>query len=242
MKTGNAAIYALLFLTFFSSTLVGDENIPLDSAILVEKLTSFEAEERAKFVEVLSEKTNEVIEILQSHLERETKSGNLERAIALREEIKRLSKAVALSAIPGKGVKIPEDAKRFRDSGYYILSIQKGGMNYIEAMGLAREKGGKIFAPRSRQDVEAMFEIVRSSRCWVSLRWDQETKKLIPDGENGESFGPEEIGIKEFEFNPGATGLDIYLATNGSGGFKLAPKKPVVKNAVLAVMIYFEKS
>lgn len=220
--------------------IAADGKLPSDSQAILDKLGAFEKEERKKLEAVVSEKTAQVVKVLQEHLERETKSGNLEGAIVLRETIRQLSKSGPGGGVSGAPPIVPPDAKRFRSSGYYLLSIQEGGLSYVEASLLAGEKGGEVFAPKSQRDVEAMLEIVKKTRCWVGLKYDQNTKKLVPDGSQSEPIDPEDIGIEKIEFNPDNVGHEVFLATNGSGGFKVARKEPVVKSAVVAVMIYFE--
>lgn len=230
----------IVLLSFAITALAAGEDLPSESKLLLEKLNAFENKEWKKFEGIVSEKTDQVVKVLEAHLERETKSGNLERAIALREKIQELSKSRSDGRDQSAKTVIPPDAKRFRSSGYYILSIHEGGISFVEASALAREKGGEVFIPKSRRDVEAMLEILGKTRCWMGLKYDQNTKKLVPYGDPPEQIDPEDIGIEKIEFNPDNIGHEIFLATNGSGGFKVARKVPVVKSAVMAVMIYFE--
>jgi hypothetical protein len=61
--------------------------IPADAKILLDKLKSWEGEERAKLEERVQTKRKEVAKALQVQLERETRTGNLEQAVLIKNEI-----------------------------------------------------------------------------------------------------------------------------------------------------------
>lgn len=82
----------LFFLTLSIATVHADsENLPSDSKELLTKLELFEEETLEKAQEVIIQKRAAVSKILQSHLDRETRSGNLETALQLKRAIEGLS-------------------------------------------------------------------------------------------------------------------------------------------------------
>ncbi len=64
--------------------------LPPDSKSLMDKLAEFETEEQRKVDAAVAEKREQVVEALQQHLDRETRSGNLAAAVAVSEAITRL--------------------------------------------------------------------------------------------------------------------------------------------------------
>ena len=71
------------------------ESIPKDSGELLKKLEAYSAELRSETEAKIVQKENEVIDVLQKHLTRETKSGNLQSALALKNMIDTLKKGPA---------------------------------------------------------------------------------------------------------------------------------------------------
>ena len=88
----------ILSLVLFPLFAVGDD-YPRDVVDVLSKLERFEAEELNKANEAISAKRSEVAKFLETALERETKSGNLDAALALKKKIEELRKSrKALSA------------------------------------------------------------------------------------------------------------------------------------------------
>ncbi len=87
----------LIFYFFLLGTLLAavavsdDQKLPRDSTELLEKLSQFEETERARTESAIAEKRNQVAALLRAHLQRETKSGNLDAALELRKKIEVLS-------------------------------------------------------------------------------------------------------------------------------------------------------
>lgn len=73
------------------STYSEDEKLPSDAKILLNKLAAFEEEEREKLETTLREKRKQVAEVLTKLQERETKAGNLDAGLTLREKIEALT-------------------------------------------------------------------------------------------------------------------------------------------------------
>lgn len=89
MKTFH--IFVTLLITAHVSTIAAQDPLPSDSADLIGKLESFEKQEFEKAQKAISEKRAAVAEILKSHMDRETRAGNLEAALTLKEKIASLS-------------------------------------------------------------------------------------------------------------------------------------------------------
>ena len=83
----------ILFSSFFLTVYGEDAKLPSDSLELLRRLEDFEETERKKAEAVIQEKRDQVAEVLTQHLKRETQSGNLEVAIALRSKISELKLA-----------------------------------------------------------------------------------------------------------------------------------------------------
>ncbi|MEM9283165.1 MAG: hypothetical protein AAGA96_15175 [Verrucomicrobiota bacterium] len=82
-------IVLILFFGIFQQCLANE--LPQDSAVLLEKLEEFEQNEHQKLKESIRSKRAQVAKLLEQHLQRETKSGNLERALLLKGEVERLT-------------------------------------------------------------------------------------------------------------------------------------------------------
>ncbi|NNE55201.1 MAG: hypothetical protein HKN32_04225 [Flavobacteriales bacterium] len=74
---------------------------PRDVVDVLSKLERFEAEELARANKAISDKRNEVADFLETALVRETKSGNLDTAVALKKKIEELRKSKPLSVSSG---------------------------------------------------------------------------------------------------------------------------------------------
>lgn len=66
------------------------DDFPRDVAEVISKLERFEAEELDKANKAISDKRSDVADFLETALERETKSGNLDTAVALRKKIEQM--------------------------------------------------------------------------------------------------------------------------------------------------------
>ena len=75
----------------FAFVAVAQDELPRDTTQLAEKLTQFSAERRAAAEKEISEKQKRVVVILRTHLERETKKGNLKGALAIQSLIDSLT-------------------------------------------------------------------------------------------------------------------------------------------------------
>ena len=86
-------ISSFIFLAIVAIGFAEETELPADSRDLLASLKKFEDTERLRLQVKLELKRKEVIEVLQRHVERETKAGNIKLAIALRKVIKDLGDA-----------------------------------------------------------------------------------------------------------------------------------------------------
>ena len=84
-----STVLTISLLTIFSA--LGEE-LPKDTKELLEKLEVFSESERQKAEARIQEKERQVAEVLNQHLERETKAGKLEAALAIKNAISTLER------------------------------------------------------------------------------------------------------------------------------------------------------
>lgn len=92
---------------FVSAICAQDAAIPEDSGALLRQLAAFEKSELEKAHSNIREKRRLVAENLKSHLERETKAGKLEQALAIKKEIEELNSQTETAHTPKE---IPQEA------------------------------------------------------------------------------------------------------------------------------------
>ena len=83
----------------FSSVTGQGKGLPIDSLDLISKLQQFENEEKQAVREKISEKRQGVVKVLEQHLSRETKLGNLDSALELRTLIQNLKKPIQVNGL-----------------------------------------------------------------------------------------------------------------------------------------------
>lgn len=81
MKTLTSIV--LIFVPFLALT----EELPTDASEILKKLEVFEKSELQKANDQIAEKRRSVIEFLQTIMDRETRNGNLDGAIAIKKQI-----------------------------------------------------------------------------------------------------------------------------------------------------------
>lgn len=144
MKTIYFMVNVAIGIGLLSSSVIGQEKgLPNDSLDLVAKLQQFENEESRAVREKISDKRQAVVEVLEQHLSRETKLGNLDSALELRKLIQNLKKPIqvggmtaAVEAKEANGVdfvrwaesiEIHEDDGWWEIDGREIVQHIKGG-------------------------------------------------------------------------------------------------------------------
>ena len=141
------------FLMVFATSTSASDELPSDSKALVDKLEAFVAEEEAKAAKTIEEKKKAVVALLNKHLERETKAGNLDSALSLKNKIAELSgtgveledtideKAGLKNEFAGKK-RIPADA--VERSGHFYKVYEAPPKSWLQAQSKCEELGGNL--------------------------------------------------------------------------------------------------
>ena len=93
------SLLILIIAVFVATPLHGDE-LPTDSQELIRKLDEYAAATRAKAETEIAKKSEQVVQLLNAHLQREAKSGRLQSALAIQAKIKELNAAGAKQEKP----------------------------------------------------------------------------------------------------------------------------------------------
>ncbi|MEZ5385675.1 MAG: hypothetical protein R3F13_09170 [Prosthecobacter sp.] len=91
LKMNNSPLILMLAIFLWTTPSNAAEALPSDSEALIEKLESFEQETLGKAQKEIADKRLAVAEVLRAHMERETRGGNLEGALALKNKIEALA-------------------------------------------------------------------------------------------------------------------------------------------------------
>jgi len=91
------------------------QDLPSDANEILGKLKEFEAEEKAKAERAISEKRKAVASYLEEILERETKNGNLESALAIKTKISELTESPPTEAKDSEPMttELPKTGRQF---------------------------------------------------------------------------------------------------------------------------------
>lgn len=132
-------LFLILHLSFFCLVIHSSaQDLPKDSADLLGKLDSYAKTEREAAERRIQEKASAVAKVLESHLERETKAGNLDEGIALRREIERLN-----SLVPPKK-SVPAKFLPVADSGHLKIKVE------IDSYSELKLRGARIWFDHTR--------------------------------------------------------------------------------------------
>ena len=80
-----------LVVALLASAFCASAELPRESSELIKKLDDWEKQQREELKKKITEKRAEVSALLRAQLERTTKSGDLEGALAIKEELERLA-------------------------------------------------------------------------------------------------------------------------------------------------------
>ena len=93
--------------------MLGQEKLPPESQTLIDKLTQYEVQIRKEAETKIEVKRKAVVTALQSHLQAQTKRGNLNGAIAIKEQIAKLTSESSAKQ-PTKSTPLPKPDTRAR--------------------------------------------------------------------------------------------------------------------------------
>ncbi|MDF1816567.1 MAG: lectin-like protein [Verrucomicrobiales bacterium] len=134
--------------------------IPSSSQQLIKKLNDFEADEKRKLEALLDQKREAVIEILKQHATDESRKGNVDGAIAIREKILELGgtneeKIVMAPKRPAASWEVPDDAFLYRGDYYKVYPSQEQ-ISWKEARARCHAVGGEIGWLDRDEDIEEL--------------------------------------------------------------------------------------
>lgn len=123
-------------------------DLPRTSQDPVDKLTEFEAVEKKKLDDLLDEKRQAVIRILKTHARDETRKGNVDGALAIREKIIELGgthedEIANAQMQPAASWEVPDDAVLYRGDYYKVYPVS-APITWKEARARCQAVGGEI--------------------------------------------------------------------------------------------------
>ena len=163
--------------------------LPKESLTLVEKLEEWEGKQQSELDSKIAIKRAEVVKVLRKQLESTTKSGELEGALAIREEIERLEpkpkeevkeEAEDTRALLGEWVleEALEYERVFLSSGEF--KILKRGKDVLKNNGelwwskmAYKQKGDDyviFFADKPTEEIAVVKVVDKDEIAWVSLK------------------------------------------------------------------------
>ena len=98
--------------------------LPEDTGSILKKLQEWEFQQRIEVEEAIREKRGDVLEILETHLERVTKSGDFDNAILIKKEIERLQESIKTGGVAEQSLLGSTNA--FIGQTYVRQSLVKG--------------------------------------------------------------------------------------------------------------------
>ncbi len=139
----------MVLLTFLPLTCPAQ--LPEDSAELVRKLSSWELEQQAILQSNMKAKRAEVVEILKRQMTETTSSGDLDGALAIKQEIERLTSP--RNPYPG--------SKTF--NGHYYRALDTFS-SWHDAVKACEALGGKLATPANSAENEFLANLARESK------------------------------------------------------------------------------
>ncbi len=139
----------IVFATCLATTFCVAEELPRTAQDLVDKLEEFEKAETEKLESLLAEKRKAVMNILQEQAQDETRKGNLDGAIAIREKIVDLggqsetTEMPIATSQPAASWEVPDDAILLRGDYYKVYPLAKT-ISWEEARARCQAVGGEL--------------------------------------------------------------------------------------------------
>ncbi len=142
----------ILFLVLHLLPGLAFAQLPPSATELIEKLADWEAEQKAILQKNVDAKRSEVMALLTRQLQEVTAAGNLDAAMAIQNEIKRLDPAPT-NPYPG--------STAFNGHFYKLLPEVS---TWHEAQKLCEEMGGQLAMPASAEENEFLIEMARAAK------------------------------------------------------------------------------
>lgn len=143
------------------------QELPSDASEILKKLQQFEVDERTKAETAIREKRKAVAIFLEEILERETKGGNLETAVAIKSKIRELTanpEEKSEKMVPADGGELPKSKRRFEDwlATVELFEEKKSLVHRIRGGRIRAYKDGQIYG----QAPEIKIEGTKVSWVW----------------------------------------------------------------------------
>lgn len=209
-------IFIISFL--FALTSFALAELPEETASILEKLKAWELERQIELQEEIREKRSEVVEVLEKQLAATTKAGNLQGALAIKEELKRLVPLAAGEEKPMLGekeekVRIPREAYRGSKSHYLWIDKQ---VSWAEAQAECEKIGGNLVCIENEEEWDEVLNYrdengFRGRRFWIGLSAAAEATDY--EWVDGSQLGFENWGAQPTS-KPEATG--VVAGMNGT--------------------------
>lgn len=169
--------------------------LPRQAQELIDKLAAFEESEREKLEKLLSEKRSAVVKVLEELAEAESKKGNLDGALEIRETIVELggqpsgAKMPVATVTPAANWQVPDDAVLYRGDYYKVYALA-APITWDEARTRCQAVGGEIGWIDRNEDIQELRRWMQPvvdakghSPIWMGARKDQAGKWLWIDGD-----------------------------------------------------------
>ncbi len=204
-----------LFILLISSALFAQgDSLPTAAKELATKLETWESQQRSDLEKEITEKRMQVVKALNGHMQKATKSGDLDGALAIRKYISSLNlasggksePAVVAESKPQEMTKaeIPRDAHRYRKS-YFKLFVEDGEITRTEAAKKCVEMGGQLISIESEKKWDEikknLLEDDRSTYIWIGAERRSSQSPLIwPNGTTMEFSEIRDIPVNRDRF------------------------------------------
>jgi hypothetical protein len=217
---------------------VGHCELPVESATLLRKLQEFETAELARADQAIREKRESVAKVLQAQMEAETRKGNLDGAVEIRNAIANLQSKAGAEATtppttptgagspPGTTPNIPKDAFKGRKS-YYLLVSHGKPLSWSAAQAECENLGGRLACAEDTKDIIKYFgsldeKLKPARQIWVGGQKSAKDNKVYwtagapvdPDRFRWEG-NKERLAKDEFTCTTMSLTCDLFLEPEG---------------------------
>lgn len=164
----------LILLIATSSGFSQDKNLPFDSLDVLMNLQDFEKAQREIAEKAIANKRELVIKVLRTHLQRETKSGDLDAALAIKKTIESLET---------EGTSNPEQAAVPGDSLNLVGSRWIGGQGKGTKIQFLKDGKMLLTVPGANSPWEWTYRVV-NDELYVTPNGQPEHKPTLSDDNN----------------------------------------------------------
>ncbi|MDF1852709.1 MAG: C-type lectin domain-containing protein [Verrucomicrobiales bacterium] len=192
----------VLLLSVITFQIAVGQNLPKESRELLNKLKEFEEKTYSEADSFIAEKRKQVLQVLETHMSEATKQGNLEAALAVREEIASLK--IGLPTEKSAPPEIPKDAIYFEGSYYKFITKP---VNWITASFECQKMGGHLAEIMDQKTYDFLIEKSSGEEFYFGLYLDTLSETYL--GTVSKKTPPKEF----LPYNPGRE--RSFLRING---------------------------